>query len=55
MKIADVSSLCVADTVAAQIRLLHGRWKTKFKNVLLLEINFVLPCVRGHFVKVKYI
>jgi len=55
MKIADISSLCMADIVAALICLLHGRWKRKFKNVLLLEIHFVLPCVRGNFMKVKYI
>ena len=36
--IADLSSLFIPHTVAAQKCLLHGRWKRMFKNVLLLEI-----------------
>ena len=55
MKIADFTSLFIAHRVAAVIYLLHGRWKKMFKNVLLLEINFYLSCVRGNFMKVKYI
>jgi len=53
MKIADFSSFYIADTVAALIFLLHGRWKGKFKNVLLLEIISVMPCVGGNFLKVR--
>jgi len=55
MKIAYLSSLFIAHTFEALICLLHGRWKRKFKNVLLLEIICVMPCVRGSFMKVKYI
>jgi hypothetical protein len=32
MKIADFSSLFIAHTVAALIRLLHGGWKNMFKE-----------------------
>jgi hypothetical protein len=55
MKFADFSSLFIAHTVAALICLLYGRWERKFKNVLLLEIICVMPCVRGNFLKVKYV
>jgi hypothetical protein len=53
VKIADFSSLFIAHTVAALICLLYGRWKRKFKNVLLLEIICVMPCVSGNFLKVE--
>jgi len=54
MKIADFSSLFIAHTVAALICLLYGTWKRKFKNVLLLEIICVMPCVGANFMKVEY-
>jgi len=55
MKTADFTSFYIAHTVAALICLLHGRWKGKFKNALLLEIICVMPCVRlGNFVKVRF-
>jgi hypothetical protein len=53
MKISDFSSLFIARTVAALMCLLHSRWKRRFKNVLLLKIVCVMPCVRGNFLKVK--
>ena len=55
MNIADFSSLFRAHTVASLICLLHGRWKKCLNSVLLLEINCVLPCVRGNFMNIKYI
>jgi len=51
MKIADFSSLFVAHKVAC---CMEGG-KICLNSAPLLEINFVLPCVRGNFMKVKYI
>jgi len=53
MKIADFSYFYIAHTVAALICLLNGRWKRKFKNVLLLEIICVMPHVGGNFFESK--
>ena len=51
MKIADFSSLFIAHTVAY---CMEGG-KICLNSLRLLEINFVLPCVRDNFMKVKYI